>query len=108
KELHIDRTYLSSHLVRERSEGLEVYCKAWPVRPGNYFHKQAFVLDWERQIIGCPAQQEMPFEPGGIVHFPKDICVTSASKTQCTASARGRSVSIHPDKAFLVELRQRQ
>ncbi len=32
KELHIDRAYLSSHLVRERSAELEVYCKAWPVR----------------------------------------------------------------------------
>src|SRR5260370_32393418 len=31
KELHIDRAYLSSHLVRERSDELEVYCKAWPV-----------------------------------------------------------------------------
>jgi hypothetical protein len=27
-ELHIDRAYLSSHLVRERSDDLEVYCKA--------------------------------------------------------------------------------
>ena len=31
KELHIDRAYLSSHLVRERSDELEIYCKAWPV-----------------------------------------------------------------------------
>lgn len=31
KELHIDRAYLISHLVRERSDDLEVYCKAWPV-----------------------------------------------------------------------------
>jgi hypothetical protein len=45
KELHIDRAYLSSHLVRERSDELEVYCKAWPVREGKQFHKQAFVLD---------------------------------------------------------------
>jgi hypothetical protein len=45
KELHIDRAYLSSHLVRERSDELEVYCKAWPVRPGKQFHKQTFVLE---------------------------------------------------------------
>jgi hypothetical protein len=31
-ELHIDRAYLSSELVRERPEHLMVYCKAWPVR----------------------------------------------------------------------------
>src|SRR2546430_762534 len=46
KELHIDRAYLSSHLVRERSDELEVYCKAWPVRISKHFHKRAFVLDW--------------------------------------------------------------
>jgi transposase len=44
KELHIDRAYLSSHLVRERSDDLQVYCKAWPVRQGPHFHKQA--LPW--------------------------------------------------------------
>jgi Transposase DDE domain len=39
KELHIDRAYLSSHLVRQRSDDLQVYCKAWPVRQGKQFHK---------------------------------------------------------------------
>src|SRR2546421_1932103 len=108
KELHIDRAYLSSHLVRERSDELELYCKAWPVREGKRFHKQAFVLDWERQIIRCPAQQEMPFVPGGVVHFPKDTCAQCPLKAQCTSSAKGRSVSIHPDEALLSELRQGQ
>jgi IS5 family transposase len=100
KELHIDRAYLSSHLVRERSEDLKVYCKAWPVRISKHFHKQAFVLDWERQ--------EMPFVPGGVVHFPKDTCAQCPLQAQCTTSAKGRSVSMHPDEALLVELRQGQ
>jgi hypothetical protein len=108
KELHIDRAYLSSHLVRERSDQLEVYCKAWPVREGKRFHKQAFVLDWERQTIQCPAKQEMPFVPGGVVHFPKETCAQCPLQTQCTPSQRGRSVSIHPDEALLIELRERQ
>ncbi len=108
KELHIDRAYLSSHLVRERTDDLEVYCKAWPVRMSKYFHKQAFALDWEQQIIRCPAQQEMPFVPGGIVHFPKGTCAQCPLKAQCTTSAKGRSVSIHPDETLLIELRQRQ
>jgi hypothetical protein len=108
KELHIDRAYLSSHLVRERPDELEVYCKAWPVREGKRFQKQAFVLDWERQTIQCPAKQEMPFVPGGVVHFPKEICAQCPLKSQCTTSSKGRSVSIHPDEALLIELRQRQ
>jgi hypothetical protein len=108
KELHIDRAYLSSHLVRERSDDLQVYCKAWPVRQGSHFHKQAFALDWQRQIIRCPAAQEMPFVPGGVVHFPKETCAQCPLNAQCTTSAKGRSVSIHPDEALLVELRQGQ
>jgi hypothetical protein len=36
KELHIDRAYLSSHLVRERNDDLEVYCKAWSVRESKH------------------------------------------------------------------------
>ncbi|GHO61822.1 hypothetical protein KSC_007140 [Ktedonobacter sp. SOSP1-52] len=108
KELHIDRAYLSSHLVRERSEELEIYCKAWPVRAGKRFSKQAFSLNWERQVIRCPAHQEVPFVPGGVVHFPKDTCAQCPLKTQCTTSAKGRSISIHPDEALLIELRERQ
>ena len=108
KELHIDRAYLSSHLVRERSDGLEVNCKAWPVREAKRFPKQAFTLDWEQQIIRCPAEQEMPFVPGGVIHFPKEICAQCPLQNQCTTSSKGRSVSIHPDEALLLELRQRQ
>jgi hypothetical protein len=108
KELHIDRAYLSSHLVRERSDELEIFCKAWPVREGKCFHKQAFALDWERQLIRCPAEQEMPFVPGGVVRFPKETCAQCPLQAQCTTSPKGRSVSIHPDEALLIELRQRQ
>jgi Transposase DDE domain len=108
KELHIDRAYLSSHLVRERSDDLDVYCKAWPVCQSKRFSKQTFTLDWERQVIRCPAEQEMPFVPGGVVHFPKETCAKCPLKEQCTSSARGRSVSIHPDEALLIELRERQ
>ncbi|GHO63108.1 hypothetical protein KSC_020000 [Ktedonobacter sp. SOSP1-52] len=108
KELHIDRAYLSSHLVQERSDEVEIYCKAWPAREGKRFSKQMFLLDWEQQIIRCPAEQEMPFVLGGVVHFPKDICAQCPLKMQCTTSAKGRSVSIHPDEALLIELRERQ
>ena len=107
-ELHIDRAYLSSTLVRERSADLVIYCKAWPVRNGPRFLKTAFELDWERQRIRCPNQQEMPFEPGGTVHFPTEVCAACPLQERCTSSPHGRSVSIHPDEALLGELRQRQ
>ena len=107
-ELHIDRAYLSSSLVRERSEDLHVYCKAWPVRNGNRFLKTAFQLDWERRLLRCPNQQEMPFVPGGVVQFPAEICQACPLRERCTTSRNGRSVSIHPDEALLCELRERQ
>ena len=45
EELHIDRAYLSSELVRERSEHLDVYCNAWAVRNAGRYPKTAFALD---------------------------------------------------------------
>jgi transposase len=51
KELHIDRAYLSSTLVSERSSKLEIFCKAWPVRVGAFFPKTAFIVDWEREVL---------------------------------------------------------
>ena len=67
-----------------------------------------FTLDWDRQIIRCPAEHEISFAPGSTVHFPKDTCAQCPLKAQCTTSSKGRSVSIHPDEALLIELRQRQ
>jgi hypothetical protein len=107
-ELHLDRAYLSSRWIRERPATLAIYCKAWPVRNGTRFPKTAFTLDWPRQRIRCPAAVELPFTPGGTVHFPAATCAACILRERCTASARGRSVHLHPDEHFLAELRQRQ
>jgi hypothetical protein len=45
RELHIDRAYLSSQLVRGRDTELEISCRAWPVRQGQQVTKTAFQLD---------------------------------------------------------------
>jgi transposase len=108
RELHIDRAYLSSLLVRQRPAELLIYCRAWPVRNGNHFPKTAFHLDWEQQRLRCPQNIEMPFEPGGVVHFPTETCAGCPQREQCTSSPRGRSVSIHPDERLISELRERQ
>jgi hypothetical protein len=109
KELHIDRAYLSSELVRERPPELEVYCKAWRVTNGERFPKTEFALDWERGLMRCPAGALMPFEVGGVVRFPKKTCQACPLRERCTKSkSGGRSVSIHPDERLLEELRKRQ
>jgi hypothetical protein len=109
KELHVDRAYLSSDLVSERPEGLEVYCKAWRVSNGDLFPKTQFSLDWARGLMRCPAGVVMPFETGGVVRFPKKACQACPLRERCTRSTTGgRSVSVHPDERLLAELRERQ
>ena len=108
-ELHIDRAYLSSALVRDRGPDLAIYCKAWRVRnTGGRFAKDQFTLDFGAGQLTCPAGVTMPFEPGKTVRFPKDTCAACPLRARCTTSSAGRSVSIHPDEALLAELRQRQ
>ena len=108
-ELHIDRAYLSSALVRDRGPDLAIYCKAWRVRnTGGRFAKDQFSLDFDTGQLTCPAGVAMPFEPGKTVHFPASTCAACPLRARCTASSNGRSVAIHPDEALLAELRHRQ
>jgi len=107
-ELHIDRAYLGSTVVRDRAPDLTIYCKAWPVRHGDHFAKTAFHLDWDRGVLACPQGEAMPFVPGGLVHFPAATCQACPVRDRCTASAHRRSVSIHRDERLLQELRERQ
>ena len=108
-ELHIDRAYLASSLVRDRAEDLQVFCKAFPVRaPGGRFAKPAFTIDFARHTLTCPNSVVMPFTPSGKVQFPAQTCRACPLRERCTTSPRGRSVQIHPDERLLVELRTRQ
>jgi len=108
-ELHIDRAYLASDLVRDRGPGLAIYCKAWRVRnTGGRYPKTAFTLDFPAGQLTCPAGVRVPFQPGATVHFPQATCAACPLRARCTTSSHGRSVSIHPDEALLAELRHRQ
>ena len=108
-ELHIDRAYLASDLVRDRGPDLVIYCKAWRVRnTGGRYPKSQFTIDFAAGQLTCPAGISMSFRPGQTVHFPKSTCAACPLRQQCTTSRNGRSVSIHPDEALLAELRQRQ
>jgi IS5 family transposase len=108
EEWHIDRAYLASRVVKERSTEVAIYCKAWPVRNGPYFAKTAFHLDWERHEMRCPNNVTVRFEVGGQVQFPAASCRECPVRERCTRSAQGRSVSIHADEKLMEELRERQ
>ena len=63
-ELHIDRAYLSSALVRDRGPDLAIFCKAWRVRnTTGRFPKGQFTLDFAAGQLTCPASVSMPFQP---------------------------------------------
>jgi Transposase DDE domain len=107
-ELHIDRAYLASTMVRERGQDLAIYCKAWRVHNAGRFTKADFAIDFDTRQLTCPNQVVMAFEPGRSVQFPKATCAACPLRVRCTTSSSGRSVTVHPDEALLVELRQRQ
>jgi Transposase DDE domain/Transposase domain (DUF772) len=108
-ELHIDRAYLSSDLVRDRGPDLAIFCRAWRVRnTGGRYAKTEFALDFTAGQLRCPAGVTMPFEPGATVRFPKHTCAACPLRARCTTSSNGRSVAIHPDEELLAELREYQ
>ena len=97
-ELHIDRAYLSSDLVRDRGPDLAIYCKAWRVRnTGGRYAKDQFTIDFGTGQLTCPAGVSMPFEPGKTVRFPKNTCAACPLRQRCTTSSNGRSV-VHPPR----------
>jgi hypothetical protein len=107
-ELHIDRAYLSSVLVRDRPPERAIYCKAWPVHSGPTFPKTAFVIDWAAGTVRCPGGVVVPCVAGETAQFPAERCAACPLRAQCTTSARGRSLALHPDERLLAELRARQ
>ncbi|HBL57118.1 MAG TPA: IS5/IS1182 family transposase, partial [Cyanobacteria bacterium UBA8803] len=108
EELHIDRAYLTSHWVKQRTTQLKIICKSWRVRNGKFFEKTAFNLDWSNHLIGCPNGISIPFVEGKTVRFPQQECQACPLHSQCTASPKSRTISIHPDESLWQELRQRQ
>ncbi len=93
-ELHIDRAYLASDLVRDRGPDLAIYCKAWKVRnTGGRYPKTDFALDFPAGQLTCPAGITMPFTPGTTVHFPKATCAACPLHHQ-----QPRPLRVHPPR----------
>src|SRR5215213_5635479 len=92
-ELHIDRAYLSSVLVRERPPERAIYCKAWPVQAGPPFPKTAFAIDWAAGTVRCPGGVVVPCVAGETARFPAERCAACPLRADCTTSARGRSLT---------------
>lgn len=108
-DLYIDRGYLSAPEIPVlRAAGTEVHCKAFPLRNHGRFTKANFSLDLAAGQVTCPAGQTTDAKPGAIAHFPAKVCAPCQMRPRCTTGTHGRSLSIHREEAFLVELRARQ
>ena len=78
-ELHIDRAYLASDLVRDREPDLAIFCKAWRVRnTWGRFAKDQFTIDFAAGQLTCPAgvshavraRQDRPLPQGHLRGLP--------------------------------------
>jgi hypothetical protein len=109
-ELYIDRGYLGDEAIEaRRHDGMQVYCKPFPLHNGGRFTKADFDIDLEAGTARCPQGVVVDARPGAVAHFPADQCVVCPQRQLCTRAApeRGRSVTLHPQEPFLIQLRQR-
>lgn len=109
EELFIDRGYLGDHAIDERRRaGTAVHCKPFPLRNAGRFTKEDFDINLGQGTVRCPNGIVVEAQPGQTAHFPASACAACPKRPQCTrASAdRGRSLTLHPQEAFLLDLRR--
>jgi transposase len=84
-ELHIDRAYLASALVRDRGPDLAIYCKAWRVRnTGGRYAKDQFTLDFAAGQLTCPAGSPCRSSPAR----PSASPLAPAPRARCGPAAQ--------------------
>lgn len=108
-ELYIDRGYLGDeHIEQRRQQGARIYCKPFPLHNAGRFTKADFTIDTQRGTVRCPAGVVVKASPGGVAKFPAHHCCACPKREQCTRAApeRGRSISLHAQEDFLIQLRQ--
>ncbi len=109
QELHIDRGYLGDPvIVVLETHGVTIVCKPWPAtnRTG-LFSKREFHIDLPAAQASCPAGHTVAIVPGTTARFPAATCAACALREQCTTSAQGRTLTIHPQEELLQRLQER-
>jgi len=105
-ELHIDRAFLASALVRELDEaGGKVIAKPYPERAHGGYSKREFAIDLENKEVTCPAGKVAPIQ-GVYARFSGSDCVPCPQRAQCQKpTARyPRVILINPQEALLQKL----
>lgn len=106
-ELQIDRGYLGDeHIEARRKAGMAVVGKPFPLHNHGLFTKADFNIDVTTETVVCPNDVVVPLRFGSVLHFPDASCTACPKRAQCTrAKHGGRSLSIHENEAFLLDLR---
>jgi Transposase DDE domain len=94
-----------------QDQGFTVVARCPPARnAAGRFPKDRFAVDLAAQAVTCPAGHTVPIVPsarGGKAAF-RPWCASCPLRPACTASRRGRTISIHPQEAVLQEARAAQ
>jgi Transposase DDE domain/Transposase domain (DUF772) len=93
-------------------QGFTVVAKCPPARNAkSRFPKDRFTVDLDTRTVTCPAGQTAAITPaargGGRASF-RPWCATCPLRAACTASRRGRTITIHPHEAVLQRARAEQ
>lgn len=108
-ELHIDRGYIASPVVRDvTDDGGEIFCKPWVPRNGKLFTKADFKINMRDRTITCPAGRVEPIDLGADVEFDPQACARCRLRAKCTTAAvgNGRTVTIADDELLQHRLRK--
>lgn len=97
---------------RLEDDGYEVVAKTPPPRNSTgLWPKDRFVVGPDAGTVECPAGHTVPItfgrNGGGKANFAPH-CATCPLRADCTASARGRTISVHPHEAVLQRARADQ
>jgi len=106
-ELQIDRGYLGDYDIElRRRAGMDVVSKPFPLHNRGLFTKNDFTIDLVNALVTCPNDIVLPLAMGTVLHFPDESCAACPKRAACTRAKRGgRSLSIHENEPFLIELR---
>lgn len=101
-----------SFLTSLRESGITSRCKTrLAVAPADHFRKDQFAIDLEQGTVGCPAGNTVkimfPQKGRGEASFGA-LCSACSLRARCTSARAGRTITLGPHEAVLVEARRLQ
>jgi len=110
-EVYGDSAYANGATLEEQAaRGHDMRTKVPPVRNANGYSKDRFRIDLAAGTVTCPAHHTVSIRAGlrhRVARFG-GLCGSCPLRADCTKSARGRVISIHPQEAALQHAKARQ